>query len=183
MEDFQKELLSLHNIIKDGDEYKLQNNYYKYGDRIIPVIPFGNRDNHNCFLCSHFNCMSEYDGNCNIYNRLLNLPEHHFAWTSSVINCEAYQDNKIEKMNIIKSLDDMISFIEKTENFFSSPEDYEEYYGFERNWDEETGEILETVKEYYNRGGVFTNIPTKYPCVIRFDWNCEDDLEWIYIGQ
>ena len=101
MEDFQKELLSLHNIIKDGDDYKLQNNYYKYGDRIIPVIPFGNRDNHNCFLCSHFNCMSEYDGNCNIYNRLLNLPEHHFAWTSSVINCEAYQDNKIEKMNII----------------------------------------------------------------------------------
>ena len=86
-------------------------------------------------------------------------------------------------MNIIKSIDEMIEFIEKTANFFGSPEEYEEYYGFERNWNEETGEILETVRDYYNRGGVFTNIPTKYPCVIRFDWNCEDDLEWIYIGR
>ena len=40
MEDFQKELLSLHNIVKDGNGYKLQNNYYKDGDRIVPVIPF-----------------------------------------------------------------------------------------------------------------------------------------------
>ena len=179
-EDYQKELLSLHNIVKDGNDYKLQNNYYKDGDRVIPVIPFENRDDHNCVLCSHFNCMDTYGGYCDIYNKLLNLPEHHFAWSLSIINCAAY--DRIEKMNIIKSLDDMISFIEKTQNFFDSPESYEEYYGFERNWNEETGEILETVREYYNRGGVFDNIPTKYPCVIRFDWNCEDDLEWIYIG-
>ena len=57
MEDFQKELLSLHNIVKDGDDYKLQNNYYKYGDRILPIIPFENRDDHNCCVCSHFNSM------------------------------------------------------------------------------------------------------------------------------
>ena len=181
MGNFREELLSLHNIIKDGNDYKLQNNYYKDGDRIVSVVPFENRDNHNCVLCSHFRCMDAFDGCCDIYNKLLNLQEHHFAWTSSVINCAAY--NKIEQMNIIKSLDDMIAFIEKTENFFGSPEDYEQYYGFEKKWDEETGEILETVREYYNRGGTFTNIPTQYPCVIRFDWNCEDDLEWIYIGQ
>ena len=177
----QKEMLSLHNIIKDGDNFKLQNNYYKDGERIISMIPFEKRDNHNCNLCSHFHRMSEYDGCCDIYNKLLNLPENDFVWTSSIINCFAY--DKIEKMNIIKSLDDMIAFIEKTENFFDSPEDYEQYYGFERKWDEETGEILENVREYYNRGGAFTNIPTQYPCVIRFDWNCEDSLEWIYIGQ
>ena len=181
MEDLQEELLSFHNIIKDGNDYKLQNNYYKDGDKIIPVIPIKDRDNHNCDLCAHFHVMDTYDGYCEIYNQLLNLPEHHFAWTSSVINCAAY--HKIEKMNIIKSLDDMVAFIEKTKNFFGSPEEYEQYYGLERNWNEDTGEILETVQDYYNRGGTFTNIPTKYPCVIRFDWNCEDDLEWIYIGQ
>ena len=181
MEDLQKELLSLHNIVKDGNDYKLQNNYYKDENRIIPVIPFENRDDHDCCLCSHFTRLSGYNGSCDIYNKLLDLPEHHFVWISCVINCAAY--DRVEKMNIIKSLDDMISFIEKTENFFGSPEGYEEYYGFERNWNEDTGEILESVREYYNRGGVFTNIPTKYPCVIRFDWDCEDDLEWIYIGQ
>lgn len=180
MKDLQKELLTLHNIVENGDDYKLQNSFYKEGDNIVPVVPFENRDSHNCFLCVHFNRMSEYDGYCDIYNRLLKLPENHFEWSSSVINCAAY--DKIEKMNIIKSLDEMIEFIEKTKNFFGSPEDYENYFGFERNWDENTGEILETVKEYYNRGGIFTNIPEKYPCVIRFDWNCEDDLEWIYIG-
>lgn len=181
MEDLQKTLLSFHNIVKDGDDYKLQNNYYKDGDRLIPVIPVKDRDDHNCLLCSHFTYMDACDGYCEIYNRLLNLQEHHFAWTSCVVNCMAY--DKIEKMNIITSLDDMVAFIEKTENFFDSPEDFEQYYGLSRNWDEDTGEILETVQEYYKRGGTFTSIPTKYPCVIRFDWNCEDDLEWIYIGQ
>lgn len=181
-EDLQKELLSLHNIVKNGDSYELQNNYYKDENRIVAVVPFENRDNHNCFKCSHFTSMGAYDGHCDIYNRLLNLQEHHFAWTSSVINCAAYDENKVEQMNVINSLDDMITFIEKTKNFFGSPEDYEAYFGFERNWDEDTGDILETVREYHNRGGKFTNIPTEYPCVIRFDLDCEDDLEWIYIG-
>lgn len=181
MEDLQNELLSLHNIVKDGDNYKLQNNYHKDGNRIVPVIPYENRDCHNCFRCTRFALMGDSDGHCSLYNRLLGLQESHFAWTSSVINCEAY--DPIEKMNIIKSVDEMIKFIENTQNFFGSPEEHEQYYGFQRNWNEETGEILETVREYYNRGGIFTNIPTKYPCVIRFDWECEDDLEWIYIGQ
>ena len=49
----------------------------------------------------------------------------------------------------------MIRFIERTENFFKCVEDYELYYGFERKWNEETGETLETVREYYNRRGKF----------------------------
>ena len=182
LKNYQKELLSLHNIVKNGNDYALQNNYYQDGDRIVPIIPFANRDNHNCFLCSHFNSMTSHDGYCDIYNSLLNVQEHHFAWISTVINCAAYNENKVEEMNIINSLDDRILFIEKTQNFFGSPEDYEWYYGFERNWDEDTGEILETVREYYDRGGTFANIPTEYPCVIRFDLNCKDDLKWIYIG-
>lgn len=181
-EDLQKELLSLHNIVKNGGSYELQNNYYKNGNRIVAVIPFENRDDHNCFRCSRFRMINTYDGYCDVYNSLLNLQEHHFAFTSAVINCAAYEENKVEQMNVINSLDDMITFIEKTKNFFGCSEDYESYFGFKRNWDEETGDILETVREYHNRGGKFTNIPTEYPCVIRFDFDCEDDLEWIYIG-
>lgn len=182
--DLKKELLSLHNIVKnkDGNGYELQNNYYEDGNCINIVIPFENRDCHNCFMCSHFNAMDTYDGYCDIYNGLLNMQEGNFAWTSSVVNCAAYNENKVEKMNIIDSLDDMITFIEKTKNFFNCQEDYESYFGFARNWDEDTGDILETVRDYYNRGGKFENIPTEYPCVIRFDLDCEDDLEWIYIG-
>lgn len=179
----RKELLLMHNIIKDGDGYKLQHNYYEDGDRVGVIVPFMDRDNHNCFKCSHFISNGKYDGHCDIYNRLLNLPEHHHAWTSAVINCAAYDEDKVEQMNIISSIDEMIAFIERVQNFFSCPEDYESYFGFERNWDEETGDILETVREYYNRGGEFTKIPTQYPCVIIFDWDCEDDLEWIYIGE
>lgn len=184
MEEYiRKELLLVDNIIKDGDNYKLQKNYYEDGDNVNAVVPFKDSDNHVCQLCRHFVLMDRGNGNgcCDIYNKLLNFPENHFQWTSLVANCAAY--DKIEKMNIINSMDDMVTFIEKTKNFFGCPEDYESYFGFERNWDEETGEILETTREYYNRGGKFTNIPTEYPCVIRFDWNCEDDLEWIYIGQ
>ena len=179
----RKELLSMHNIIKDGDSYKLQNNYYKDGDRIVAVIPFENKDNHDCLLCRRFNLInrSECKGYCDIYNKLLNLSEDQVVYTGNVANCAAY--DKIERMNIINSIDEMVMFIEKVQNFFGCPEDYESYFGFERNWDENTGEILETVREYYNRGGTFARIPAQYPCVIRFDWECENDLEWIYIDK
>ena len=84
----------------------------------------------------------------------------------------------------------MIQFIEKSENFFSCPEDYESYFGFERRWNEETGEILESTREYYNRDGEFKDIPDKYPCVVYFgivDYDggrmYDEKLDWIYIGD
>ena len=59
-----------------------------------------------------------------------------------------------------------------------------------RKWDEETGEILETTREYYDRGGRFVNIPDKFPCVIYFgvvDFEATmpniEKLDWIYIGD
>lgn len=83
----------------------------------------------------------------------------------------------------------MIGFIEKVQNFFGSTEEFEWYFGLERKWDEETGEVLETVREYCNRGGDFKYIPDKFPCVIYFgvvDFdgrNRNDKLDWIYIGE
>ena len=67
--------------------------------------------------------------------------------------CDAY--TPVYPLTVVKSADDMIRFIERTENFFKCVEDYELYYGFERKWNEETGETLESVREYYNRRGKF----------------------------
>ena len=84
----------------------------------------------------------------------------------------------------------MIEFIEKTEHFFNCPEVYESYFGFERKWDEETGEILETTREYYDRVGQFTIFFDKYPCGIYFgvgDFEATmpkiEKLDWIYVGE
>ena len=70
--------------------------------------------------------------------------------------------------------------------YFDCPESLEEYFGFTPNVDDNTGEILETIREYYDRGGEFTNVPDKYPCVIYFpidDIDIRKKLEWIYIGK
>lgn len=84
----------------------------------------------------------------------------------------------------------MINFIEKTEHFFGCPEEYESYFGFKRRWNEGTGQILETTREYYDRGGSFANIPDKFPCVIYFgvvDFDAARPntkrLDWIFIGE
>ena len=45
--------------------------------------------------------------------------------------CDAY--TPVYPLTVVKSADDMIRFIERTENFFKCVEDYELYYGFEKN--------------------------------------------------
>ena len=177
------------NIVKKDDKYILQKVYEEDENRIIrqtsesELNPNQNEFSKNCYRCTYSN-----DEKCMLRTRLENCPENHYIpchWTGK---CDAY--SPVYPLNIIKSENKMIEFIEKTECFFDSPEEYESYFGFERKWDEETGEILETTREYYDRGGRFTNIPDKYPCVIYFgvmDFNGgrmrNERLDWIYIGE
>lgn len=80
----------------------------------------------------------------------------------------------------------MINFIEMVQKYFDCPEYREEYFGFSPNADDDTGEVSEAIREYYKRGGEFTNIPDKYPCVIYFPFDNIDShekLKWIYIGE
>lgn len=92
-------------------------------------------------------------------------------------------------LKIIRSESDMVDFVDRVKDMFDCPESYEYYFGFERKWDDETGEILETAKEYYDRGGIFSNIPEKYPCVIYFGMADFEygmnirKLHWIFIGK
>lgn len=121
-------------------------------------------------------------------SKLENLPDGHYITKHYQYKCDAY--TPIGSLVVVRTKDEMIDFIDKSKNFFGCPEDYEYYFGFERKWNESTGEIIETVREYYNRGGEFTKIPDKYPSAIYFPYGdvSNDSYEstkfqWIYIGD
>ena len=170
------------NIINTNDGYRLQDVFISYeNDQNILIETKENHKNKTdnglfstkekqCALCAH--CMGYY---CNILDELFEIPENCHKRITMVNNCDAYCP--VKRLNIIKSKDEMIKFIELTENFFPSNEDYETYYGFKRRWNEETGKVIETVREYYCKGGNFTNIPDKFPCVIYFDYG-KGELQW-----
>jgi len=181
------------NLYKDivlvNGEYCLQTPYEEdENGNIKKTIEHSSNLNKNVFSKDCGRCVHNFCNNCLIRTMLEKLPEHHYIPCSWNANCDAY--SPIYPLNIIKSKNEMIDFIEKAQNFFGCPEDYENYFGFERRWNEETGDVLESVKEYYERDGRFENIPDKYPCVIYFgvvDFDGmrgrDEKLDWIYIGE
>lgn len=62
---------------------------------------------------------------------------------------------------------EILDFIKSREDDFGCQEDYEDWFGFYLKWDEETGEILETLDQYQ---GEFENCPSEeeYPVVISY---------------
>lgn len=156
-------------------------------DSYVKFIDTGVHDHnefeHNCYKCKY--CELNHPFNiCSIRTNLENIQSNIKIPTHYVANCDAY--NQIECLNIIRNKREMINFIEMVQQYLGSFEDCEKYFGFSPNVDDDTGEVLETVIEYYERGGEFNNIPDKYPCVIYFpidDINILKKLEWIYIGE
>lgn len=175
------------NIIKTDNGYCLQKVYEEDesgGIRQTSESEYNLNKNQlykNCYRCTYSN-----NENCLLRTKLEKCPENSFIPSCWTAKCDAY--SPVFPLNIIKSENEMIDFIEKSEHFFDCPEEYESYFGFKRKWNEETGEILETTREYYDRGGRFVNIPCKYPCVIYFgimDFDGrrmrDEKLDWIYI--
>lgn len=180
-------------IVKVDNGYHLQKTYEEDENGKLKKTyehktnPNQNEFTKSCGRCIHFIYCGSLS-NCTIRTALENCDVHSFIPSNWNANCDAY--TPIFALNKIESENEMIDFIDKVQNFFGCPEDYEAYFGFERNWDEETGDILESVKEYYDRGGKFENIPDRYPCVIYFgvvdfDGNrlCDEKMDWIYIGE
>ena len=176
-------------IVKTDNGYCLQKAYEEdKNGNIVQTLESKvnlnkNEFSKNCYRCTYSNAKQ-----CTLRSKLENCPENHYIPFIWVGNCDAY--SPVFPLNIIKSENEMVDFIAKTEYFFDCPEYYESYFGFEREWNEETGEILETTREYYERGGKFTNIPDKFPCVIYFgvvdfdgERNNDEKLDWIYIGE
>lgn len=183
-------LLNLYkDIVKKDGKYILQKRFVEDENGIITqTLESETNLNKNQFSKNCYRCTYSDDEICLLRTKLEKCPKNSYIpchWTG---NCDAY--SPVYPLNIIDSENKMIDFIEKAEHFFNCPESYESYFGFERKWDEETGEILETTREYYDRGGRFINIPDKFPCVIYFgvvDFGGgrmrNEKLNWIYIGQ
>lgn len=171
----------LMNIVAVDGEYKLQKAFKLNEDSRVEEteesILFG-KEQKNCYRCVHSSYVGQGHYSCDINNKLRNVKKGHIMYDTNVWKCQARK--VIEKLNIIKSEKEMIDFICDVKNFFDDIEFYEGYFGFELRWNEDTGEILETVREYYNRGGEFSQIPDKYPCAIYFDED-KEKLEWIEI--
>lgn len=182
--------LNLHrDIVKKDDVYCLQKVYEEDENRDIrQTNESKSNKNQNQFSKNCYRCTYSNNESCLLRSKLEGCSENNFIPCHYTGNCDAY--SPIYPLNIIKSENEMIDFIERTKGFFKCPEEYEAYFGFERKWDEGTGEILETTKEYYNRCGKFDNIPDKFPCVIYFgivDFDGgrmhDEKLDWIYIGE
>ena len=183
-------LLCLRNIVKTENGYILQKVWKENENGEIVETPENkSNSNMNGFLKNCYLCIHNRGEDCLLRTKLENASENHYYPTYYTYKCDAF--DPVLKLNLIHDEEEMIRFIEKTENFFTA-ENYESYYGFERLWNEETGDILETVREYYNRGGKFRNIPTKYPAVIFFGladideeytYHPDSTLKWIFVGN
>lgn len=64
---------------------------------------------------------------------------------------------------IIKDYEQYKQFIQSTFDDFGCPEEWEDFFDFKLKWNEETGELLETIEEYQ---GIIRNCPESFPCVL-----------------
>lgn len=168
----------LRNIIKTDDGFKLQQ-AYDYSDKggVVELEQSKKlgKELKQCDRCIHSTYWGDGKFSCDINDKLRNA-KHLVIYNTNVYKCQA--NHNIAKLIIIKSEKEMVDLISIVANLFGCIEDYEAYFGFERRWNEDTGEVLETVHEYYERGGQFTEIPSKYPSIIYFDED-KEKLEWI----
>lgn len=162
-------------IIKTDSGYELQDSFKEVDGKFVLV----HEEEIECQLLNKciwcYNAYYKRIGNfssdschCKIFDELFGVEPYTRECNHLIEYCQAFDEAK--KLNIISSMDDMVMFINKSETMFKCPEDFEMYWGFERNWNEDTGDILETTEEYYKRGGKFENIPNEFPCAIYFDW-------------
>lgn len=166
-----------YDIIKTDNGYELQNAFKEVDGKFIRVHKEERKDQllNKCMYC--YNSYYKQKGfmndscHCYVFDELYETEQMTIECSRVIEYCEAFDE--AFKLNIISSMDDMVSFINKSETMFNCTEDFEMYWGFERNWNEDTGDILETTEEYYKRGGEFENIPDEFPCAIYFDWEKE----------
>ena len=92
----------------------------------------------------------------------------------------------------INNYNEYKKFVESVKEEFECIEDWEYFFGFNLKWNEETGEVLETMEEYE---GDIEYKPEKYPCIIyslfkseRLNIRDRDEtkmqiVDWCYIEE
>lgn len=192
-------LMDIKNIVRDEyGNFHLERVFVPEGEKAYitadgkPIDLFKQLDHqYKCATCSHHVEMRVGDGStadfCEfqhlafgfpLYNRM-RLSGFESNRCSQVYKCDAC--DPVKEINLIHNEQEMIDFIHRTRHFFSCVENYEDYYGFERNKDGDY--ISETVQEYFRRGGKFTKIPTAYPAIVVFDYSTENPLKWESFGE
>ena len=186
-------LNSMKNIVEKDGEFILEPAFTEGKDGKL-VENYSNKANEwdkCCALCIHHMRVKNWNG-CSVKTQLDNWNiKHAYSYATAVKDCDAY--TPLKQLQIIHSKDEMLSIIELSHVFFSDDSYWENYYGFELMWDEETGDVLENVYQYDERGGIFRNIPDKYPSVINLNFvdpcvyneyaESIMELQWIYIGN
>lgn len=120
----------------------------------------------DCYRCIHLVRSHDLD-TCEINDILrfkLSKKKNIIYDTNTIWECEA-KEIIPDGIFIVENKDEMIRIIEKSRNFFSSPEDHEEFWGCNPNYDDD-GIYTETIHEYVARGGGIDHIPNFYPAAV-----------------
>lgn len=65
----------------------------------------------------------------------------------------------------LDSRDDYVKFIHDVQYKFGCNEDWESFFGFNLKWDEETGEVLESIFDYK---GEIEYCPNSFPAIVYY---------------
>lgn len=156
---------SLYNIQKkENGLYELKRTCVFDNQMNISGIDWDNRK--DCHRCIHASKCDEYT-TCDINNKLRSKHSRRkniIYDTNTVWECEA-KEIIPDGIFIVENKDEMIGIVEKSRNFFSSPEDHEEFWGCNPNYDDD-GIYTETIFEYAQRGGEIKYIPNSYPAAV-----------------
>lgn len=79
----------------------------------------------------------------------------------------------MNNLKVIKNFEEYKALIKSTEDKFECHEDWEEFFGFELEWDHETGEILESFDDYK---GTFRECPESFPAIVQCVVEKEQDF-------
>lgn len=76
------------------------------------------------------------------------------------------------KYKFIRNKEEYIEFLETLRDNFDCEEDFEDFFGIELAWNEETGEILEELKDYK---GIIRLVPKEFPSILVYDFDVLED--------
>ena len=74
------------------------------------------------------------------------------------------QSNNFYKLN---NRNDFVKFVKTKRDDFDCIEDWENFFGFQLQYDDETESYIETVEEFA-QNGYFDNEPTDFPCILYY---------------
>ena len=73
---------------------------------------------------------------------------------------------------LVRTKEEYIKFINDVQDKFGCNEDWEDFFGFKLKWNEETGDVLETIFEYQ---GELRYCPDSFPAIVYYLFDNKED--------